>query len=252
MATCHASVSTSQTPPCCGWKPLVSFQSASGSGRIRWHGWPMKSWRTWKPWLRQERATMRKPNFAPLYGPILHPDAPTAGMHFLLELWECHSEGFTFLGTRPAGSKKWQSHPIGKSRRRGIQAVLATHPATDFDIYFCPNAFREPRRRKQFALPTPYAWNDIDDADPCTFRPFPDLLWETSPNRFQGIWRWRAASDGVIAEQYSRNIRSAFGGDVGGWSVTKMLRLPGTINHKSQYRHPVVRLRPCGRSLSCK
>ncbi len=49
-------------------------------------------------------------------------------------------------------------------------------------------------------------------------------------------------SPGAIAEQISRNIWAKDGGDKGGWSVTKMLRLPGTINHKPEYRKPVVTL----------
>lgn len=91
-------------------------------------------------------------------------------------------------------------------------------------------------------MPSRYAWCDIDDADPDAYDPQPNILWETSPDRFQGIWMWRDVSPGDIAEQVSRNIWAKDGGDKGGWSVTKMLRLPGTINHKPEYLKPVVTL----------
>ncbi|WP_460988004.1 DNA-primase RepB domain-containing protein [Sphingobium sp. TomTYG75] len=91
-------------------------------------------------------------------------------------------------------------------------------------------------------MPSRCAWCDIDDADPDVYDPQPNILWETSPDRFQGIWLWRDVSPGDIAEQVSRNIWAKDGGDKGGWSVTKMLRLPGTINHKPQYRKPIVTL----------
>jgi hypothetical protein len=44
------------------------------------------------------------------------------------------------------------------------------------------------------------------------------------------------------AEQYSRSLAYSFAGDRGGWSANKLLRLPGSINHKPTYDKPKVRL----------
>ena len=167
--------------------------------------------------------------------------ADEAAAHFLAELWDYHPNAYTFIGTRCGDS--WRDHPIQGDRRAQIAAILDAYPADHFDIYFCPNAFAAPQRRTVSALPSCYAWCDIDDADPDAYDPQPNMLWETSPARFQGIWRWRDAAPAVIAEQISRNIWAKDGGDKGGWSVTKMLRLPGTINHKRAYNRPVVTLR---------
>lgn len=101
----------------------------------------------------------------------------------------------------------------------------------------------EPRRLIPNALPTCMGWCDIDQADPAGYDPAPNVLWETSPGRFQGIWIWRTAAAGSVAERYSQAIVMKDGGDRGGWSVTKMLRVPGSINHKPAYDLPVVTLR---------
>lgn len=185
---------------------------------------------------------MMPPAYRPLATRWAGRATTTATIHFLLDLWSCHADGYTFLGTRRGPGANWVSHPIGYDREDGIRSVLTAYPVEHFDIYFSPNSFSEPRSLACYALPTPYAWNDIDDADPDGFDPKPNILWETSPRRFQGIWRWRNKADGPTAEQYSRNIWRKDGGDTGGWSVSKMLRLPGTINQKQDYNRPPVRL----------
>lgn len=166
--------------------------------------------------------------------------ATEAAIRFLVDLWDYEPRAYTFIGTRRG--ERWQDHAIRGDRGEKLAAIIAANPADRFDIYFCPNAFVEPYRRSALALPSRCAWCDIDDADPDAYDPQPNILCETSPGRFQGIWLWRDVSPGDIAEQVSRNIWAKDGGDKGGWSVTKMLRLPGTINHKPQYRKPVVTL----------
>jgi hypothetical protein len=166
-----------------------------------------------------------------------------AATRFLVDLWDYEPRAFTFIGTRRGD--QWRDHPIRGDRLTKIAAILDTHPVDQFDIYFCPNAFAEPHRRSTHAVPSRCAWCDIDDADPDAYDPQPNILWETSPGRFQGLWLWRDPAPGDIAEQVSRNIRAKDGGDKGGWSITKMLRLPGTINHKPLYREPVVTLQVC-------
>jgi hypothetical protein len=162
---------------------------------------------------------------------------------FVADLWDGYDAGvWTFIGTRDGG--RWRDHPIkGSDRRAQVVKVLDTYSPDRHDAYFCPNAFSESSRRAEFALPSRYAHCDIDAADPAGYDPQPNILWETSPGRFQGIWMWREAAIGKVAEQFSRNIVYKQGGDQGGWSITKMLRLPGTINHKPDYDRPLVRLR---------
>lgn len=169
--------------------------------------------------------------------------ATEAAIRFLVDLWEKYEpDAYTFVGTRRG--ERWRDHPIrGDDRLAQIAKILAARSPDRFDIYFCPNAFSEPHRRAGFALVSRYAHCDIDKADPAGYDPQPNILWETSPGRFQGIWIWREAAEGRIAEQYSRNIVYKDGGDQGGWSITKMLRVPGTINHKKDYEKPVVTLR---------
>ena len=168
--------------------------------------------------------------------------AREASIRFVLSMWDDHDpDAATFIGIKCGD--RWRDHPVTGDREAGVADIFAAYPAGRNDLYFCPNAFAEPRRLSVHALSTCKAWCDIDLADPVGYDPQPNILWETSPGRFQGIWIWQEAAAGPVAERYSQAIVMKDGGDRGGWSVTKMLRVPGTINHKPAYDRPVVKLR---------
>ena len=185
---------------------------------------------------------MSRRTLAPLYSSAPLSAATPAAISFLEKLWVYEADAFTFLSVRRANGGRWRDYAICGNRPDRLRELLERHPADDNDIYFCPNAFSEPSRVAHHALPTRYAWSDIDADDPTEFDPEPGILWESSPGRYQALWVWKRAAAGLTAEQYSRNLWKLYGGDSGGWSITKSLRLPGTINHKPQYARPYVRL----------
>ena len=114
---------------------------------------------------------------------------------FIADLWDYDAAAYTFIGTRRG--ERWRDYAIKGSDRQGkVAAILAENNPDQFDIYFCPNAFGAPHRRTDFALPSRFAHCDIDDADPKGYDPSPNILWETSPGRFQGIWIWREMAEG--------------------------------------------------------
>jgi RepB DNA-primase from phage plasmid len=149
--------------------------------------------------------------------------------------------GYVFVAARNPFTGQWNersfSIPLDWKEVREFQEK---YDPEEFDHYYCPNAFAQPKRLARFALPTPYAWCDIDNADPLEFEPQPSMLVRTSPTRYQGLWQFKKALDPKLAQQYSRQLAYEWGGDRGGWSVTKMLRLPGTLNHKPAYNRPQV------------
>ena len=125
------------------------------------------------------------------------------------------------------------------------QGLLKKYSRWDWDQYFCPNMFLAENRRKAFARNTRLAWCDIDEADPFAFRPKPSLVWETSPGRYQALWLWDKKYTPRKAEQYSRALTYRHGGDKNGWPINKLLRLPGSINHKAGYGEPFIPLLHC-------
>lgn len=179
--------------------------------------------------------------FAPLAGGASRKKTNAAIIEFLTEIWDYNSRAYTFLSVKKG--KFWKDNPIRGDRAKAIEAVLTAYPSDRFHIYFCPNSFSAENRIGQNARRTRYAWCDIDEADPNGYDPQPNILWESSPGRHQGLWIWDKKFRGEVAEAYSRNIVYKDGGDNGGWSVTKLLRVPGTINNKPKYNKPIVTLR---------
>ena len=152
-------------------------------------------------------------------------------------VWSRHRQGYGFLAARREGRWVEEGFPIDGD---GIEDFFARYWYRRYDLYFCPNAFNRKRRLGMFALPTCYSHVDIDAADPAAFDPPPTLLVETSPKRYQGIWEFTNTVEPRIAESVSRALTRTYGGDAGGWSATKMLRVPGSMNHKDAYDLPVV------------
>jgi hypothetical protein len=176
-----------------------------------------------------------------ILGPGAEPSI-SAAIKFMGAVWDYPASSYTFAATRCVATDKWREHPIQGDRGAQLRKILDGHPPATHDIYFCPNRYNAASRTKEYAGPTRYAWNDIDEHDPAQFVPQPNILWESSPGRHQGLWIWKNEAPGLTAEQYSRMLWKRNGGDRGGWSITKLLRVPGTINHKPHYAKPTVRL----------
>jgi len=145
------------------------------------------------------------------------------------------------LAARHCSTSKWIEHGIDlKNADAEIRGFLRQHPRADWDLYWCPNPFRNPRRTRANAMSTPFGWCDIDRAPWTRFRPMPNVVWGTSPGRTQGLWLWHRFETPGRAEAYSRALAYKHRGDRNGWSYTKLLRIPFTFNHKPEYRRPEI------------
>lgn len=162
---------------------------------------------------------------------------------FLSGVWmNAPKDSFLFLATTNPDGSKWREHIIRTSKvKADLYRFLRKYSRWDYNLYFGVNPFSQDRRLKEYALPTSLGWCDMDASDPDAYRPQPNLLWETSPDRFQALWLWDRKHDVEEAERFSRSLADGYGGD-SGWTVTKMLRIPGSINHKPHYDEPFVRL----------
>ena len=168
---------------------------------------------------------------------------PDDAHSFLRKIWRRHEViGYCFLATRDRLSNRWNEIPILRPETRGLIETLRTFNRNRCDIYFCPNIFRNPRRLRAFALPTPFGWSDIDRGNWQSCAPLPNIVIKTSPGRFQALWFWNHPEEPDQAEYYSNRLTDMAEGDRNGWSITKYLRLPGSFNLKPEYARPRVRI----------
>jgi len=162
---------------------------------------------------------------------------------FVLALWDTHEDGYVFIGTRQADGDRWNEHAFELPVEEGeLVDFFQQYPREDYDIYFCANAFGEPKRRTVAALQTRFACVDVDGAPLENFRPKPTIAWETSTGHTQAIWVFNEILSVDHAEQIAKNLAYNFDADRNGWSITKYLRVPFTYNHKPVYDRPEVTL----------
>jgi hypothetical protein len=166
---------------------------------------------------------------------------------FIAKMWRLqpHYDGlFGVLATKDWDTGAWDNHPIDAfSDDPPASAEIERHP----DLYFAPCLFDAPRAKKENAQPSRILYADLDEVDPRTLDDFPpSLAWETSPDHFQAAWILDRPLVRQTFERLNQRLTYATGADKGGWSSTKVLRVPGSTSTK--YERPFrVRLVPLER-----
>lgn len=105
------------------------------------------------------------------------------------------------------------------------------------DVYYCPQLFSQPKRKKEYVATTPNAWSDLDTCRPDQLLDTPSVVVESSPGRYQGVWCFEHPQEPDVGQDVSRRIAYAhkeYGADTSGWDLTQLLRVPYTANQKYQ------------------
>lgn len=115
-----------------------------------------------------------------------------------------------------------------------IVAYVQRYAPSD-NLWYCPHTFHNTKRQKQYVESCPTAWADLDTCHPSMLLVEPSIIIESSPGRYQALWRFDEAIDGLDAESISRRIayyHEKDGCDRSGWDLTQLLRVPFTYNFK--------------------
>ena len=118
---------------------------------------------------------------------------------------------------------------------------LADQARAQRELYHCAHLVRRWRRRKQDALHIHALWVDLDGPLPAMPPLAPSHTVASSPDRHQLYFRLSHAITPGQAAALNRGLAQLFGADMGGWDLTQLLRVPGSVNHKYPER-PTVRL----------
>lgn len=143
-------------------------------------------------------------------------------------VWRAQRQrGYVFISIKEGDD--WSDVPVGWNGKRIADKVDLP---TNANIYFCPTIFRKPHRQEKYALPTVWLHADLDEVDPESVDPNPTSAWRTSKGRWQCLWRSYKRLPVPLFKKLNQRLTYLTGADKGGWSVTKVLRVPGTLNHK--------------------
>ena len=164
---------------------------------------------------------------------------------FLCDLWHAPAmagpDMFGNLCFRRKGTTRMLDQFIALREEIRIDRLLRRYDRHRFDQYFSPNVYARPSRKVGGVQISWLGWCDVDEADEFAFDPKPSVVWETSPGRTQALWFWDRPHTPSRAAAYSRALTYRHG-DKGGSAPNKLLRLPGSFNHKPEYGTPCIPL----------
>src|SRR5215217_5859184 len=109
------------------------------------------------------------------------------------------------------------------------------------EVYQCAHLLTHRRRVKASATSLSACYVDADGAKPVDNMPQPTAVVVSSPGREQYWWRLSRPVEPEVGEELNRRLAYATAGDLSGWDLTQLLRVPSTRNHKHPGA-PVVEL----------
>lgn len=105
---------------------------------------------------------------------------------------------------------------------------------TGHNVYFCTSLLKTNKRGKENCLPGALVWADLDTCKPDQVNPYPSVVLQSSPSRYNALWRLDHTVPTDVAEDYSRRIAYTYknnGADPTGWDLGQLLRVPATFNY---------------------
>jgi hypothetical protein len=168
-----------------------------------------------------------------------------ARMRYTVErIWEAQDGRWFFLSTK-SRSGAWRDYPF---RAGEVDVYEFCQEHWERHLYFCPHGFTRPIRRKQYAVPGRFLYADLDAVSPRRIPFRPTIAFETSPGRYQALWKLcdLDISGGVEFDQEDLNYRLTcdIKSDPSGCDLTQVLRIPNTRNWKYK-SEPWVKLLWC-------
>lgn len=166
----------------------------------------------------------------------------------ILEVWKNQPGKFFCLATKD-GAGKFKEYFFAPDEFGSVRKFLKDND--DKDIYWCPHGFNRRARQKTEACLPNLLYADLDFADPTgeVFKGLkPTIVIESSPGRFVGLWELNEPMD----ESVNRRLTYFVDADHGGWDITQLFRVPGTINYKYKTRPKVRTLWTDGPKYSLK
>ena len=160
----------------------------------------------------------------------------------LVDVWDKHCEegDYVFLSRKNPDTGDWRDYAVeyNKVTEKQVFDWLRKNPPEKYNLYFCPLPFREPRRLSKNLKGSKLLWSDMDEIKVDNGY-LPSIYWESSPDRYQGLWELDKFISPAEAELLNKELTYAIGADKGGWDLTQVLRVPGTTNHKYEEKPQV-------------
>lgn len=147
--------------------------------------------------------------------------------------------GYVFVSQKVGG--KWKDTPLkfdpsSSKQIHEIRKTLKSMEDLPGDLYWCPNVFKGPHRRREYVPQGEFLYADLDAVNPEEIDEHlrPTIAWKSSEHRYQALWELEEPLRAHQLEEINRRLTYTLQADKSGWDLTQVLRIPGTMNYKYQ------------------
>ena len=144
-------------------------------------------------------------------------------------------EGYLCIASATPMKENFRQHFFKWPSEKQAMVQFVAKQETQQNIWFCVNLLKKKERTKNQTIAHNLVWADLDACDPDDVSPKPQVVMESSPGRFQALWRVDENMPPDMAEDFSKRMAYAYasnGTDLTGWDLTQLLRVPFTHNFK--------------------
>ncbi len=145
--------------------------------------------------------------------------------------WIWHRQGGEYAFVAERRRNEWRDYPLA------AEDPIFPEMGSGSDWYWTPLTFIADTRGNDFAAGAGVLFADLDPVDPRDLSIPPSMAWETSPGNYQALWLLYEQLGYSRFANLNRRLTMLTGADKGGWMGSKVLRIPGGMNHK--YDPPV-------------
>jgi len=147
--------------------------------------------------------------------------------------------GYVFVSQKVGGT--WKDTPLkfdpnSSKQIHEIRKTLKSLEDLPGDLYWCPNVFQGPHRRRELVSQGKFLYADLDAVNPEEIDEHlrPTIAWKSSEHRYQALWKLEEPLKTNQLEEINRRLTYTIQADKSGWDLTQVLRIPGTMNYKYQ------------------
>jgi hypothetical protein len=113
-----------------------------------------------------------------------------------------------------------------------VRMFLNRNSSERVHIFYSVHAYSVSEAKAKFAVPGRLLHVDADGVKIPPNGPLPTRIVESSPGNYHFLYALNEPVQPKVAEELSLGLQRLVGGDVGGHSSAKLLRLVGTVNAK--------------------
>ncbi len=113
------------------------------------------------------------------------------------------------------------------------------------DNYFTPLRY-DGKRQRQFVGNPGVIYADLDGGHREDYGDMPPsiAIYSGTPGHYHAYWFLDHPASPQLWEQHAKGWTQEIGADPAGWDITQVLRVPGTVNHKTGNKVQLISFRP--------